>query len=173
MLEIDKILESNLEVFRVQLNYTRAERFEFKSVVGVEDLENGGHMMVSHNSSVFLEGLPSIKNLRTKIIITGEENDEGWFESYVAFDDIKKLDTEYSKKRTELSEGIGMYEYGEDGNEVPSLYEINCLIEGEPVKIQIRPKLAFGDLGFDIQLKHKTNTLNSTGIPSRVILKAN
>ena len=172
MLEVGEILESNWDVFRLQLNYTRGSNCEFKSVVRVFEPEISSSSMISHNTLEVPCKNPTIKNVSMQVLSSCGDYEE-WCESYEAFDHIKKLDSDYSNKRTEISEASGACEYDLDGNEVPTLYEINCLIEDEPIKIELKPKLAFGDLGFDIQLKHKTNTLNSTGIPSRVILKAN
>lgn len=101
-IEVSKLMARLLEVLgknkcllRLQTNYTLGEGFEFKAIVDSQTENEKCRMLLIQYHYDTEEGqlMPTHKT----IFKTGDENDNGWTESYVAFNKLKSIVHNFKK----------------------------------------------------------------------------
>jgi hypothetical protein len=91
MTKLSKTLEKKKSLFRIQINYTLGEGFEFKAIVDSKVKKEECRLLLSQYFFEDEEGhlLRSFK----EVFETGDLCDDGWVMSYEKFDNLKNVAT--------------------------------------------------------------------------------
>lgn len=91
--DLHAALENNHSIFRIEIKYGANEGLEFKAVVDSE-LKSEECMMLVFQYQ-YEESEKQMVPKHYKVFATGEENDDGWLQSYEDYDSLESGFSKY------------------------------------------------------------------------------